>query len=208
MNEEQILYVVESIIKSQPDEMYENKIYSVNDGSKGRIDKAILKSKLPQGDWNTPHTEIMVKVDDDVKIVVQNSPMYIYEEYIKMDRNMTQSPLIVDGHLKCSRSVSDFGVQVKEFFLSDDVVFTPVGREDFDVRMVEGRPLLLIVKNPRRNLSFEALKLALYDGLEIRDLCVVKKECKGTIFQGESLSNKTYSAFLCSERSLTYRRVV
>lgn len=206
MNEEQILHLVESTVESHPDEMYGNKVYSVSDGSKGRIDKAVLKSKLPQGDWNIPHTEIMVKVDDDVKIVVQNSPIYIYGEYIKMDRNMTQSPLVVDGHLKCRRSVSDFRVQIKEFFLSDDVIFTPAGREDFDVRMVEGRPFLLTVKNPRRNLDFGALKLALYNGLEIRNLCVVKKECKGMIFQGESLSSKTYSAFLCCRKELDLQK--
>ncbi|ADM12082.1 putative pseudouridylate synthase [Encephalitozoon intestinalis ATCC 50506] len=202
MNEEHVLCMVESMVGANQGEMYENKVYSVSDGSKGKIDKAALKNRLPQGDWNSPYTEIMVRVEDDVKISVQNSPIYIYGEYTKMDRNMTQSPLVVEGRLKCNRSVSDFKSQVKEFFLADDVIFTPAGREDFDVRMVEGRPFLLSVKNPRRNLSFERLNLALYKEVEIRNLSVVRKECKSVIFGGENQSNKTYSIFLCCKKEL------
>ncbi|AFM98850.1 putative pseudouridylate synthase [Encephalitozoon hellem ATCC 50504] len=206
MNEEQVLCEVRRAVESHQDEMYDNKVYSVSDGGKGKIDKAVVKSKLPQGDWDIPHTEIMIRADDSVKIVIQNSPIYIYGEYVKMDRNMTQSPLVVGGRLKCSRSVSDFKMQVKEFFLADDVVFIPAGREDFDVRMVEGRPFLLTVRNPRRNLNFEKMGLSLYDGLEIKNLCVVKKECKAMIFQGESVSSKTYSVFLCCKKELDLKK--
>ncbi|CAD26457.1 similarity to HYPOTHETICAL PROTEIN Y041_METJA [Encephalitozoon cuniculi GB-M1] len=206
MDEEQIFRAVKDMVVRHQGEMHENKVYSVSGGGTGEVDKAALKRRFGQGDWSIPYTEIMVRVQDGVEIVVQNSPMYIYGEYIKMDRNMTQTPLTVGGRLKCNRSVSDFKIQIKEFFSADDVVFIPAGREDFDVRMVEGRPFLLTVKNPRRNLGFERLRLTLYGGLDIKNLCVVRKECKDMIFKGEGQSSKIYSAFLCCRRPLVLQK--
>lgn len=202
MDDEQVFCAVNDEVARHPWEMHENRVYSVSDASGGRVDKAALKRRFVQGDWGAPHSEVMVTVGDGVQVTVQNSPMYIYGEYVKMSRNMTQTPLRIEGRLKCDRSVSDFKEQIKELLLADDVTFIPAGREDFDVRMVGGRPFLLVVRNPRRNLGFGSVELRLHEGLGIRGLCVVTRGCKDAIFRGEAQSTKAYSVLLCCRKEL------
>lgn len=204
--EEKIACVVRTAMEQYQYETHENKVYSVC--SRGEsVDKTALKSKFKQGDRDLLHTEVRIIVGEELNVVFENSPLYIYGEYRKMSRNMTQTPLKINGRLKCKRSVSDFHTQVKSFFLADCVTFIPAGREDFDVRMIEGRPFLLAVRNPKRNLEFTNMNLDLYSDLDITELKVVNKECKKIIFSGEGEAKKTYRAFICCKKELELQKI-
>lgn len=201
MDEDWILDVVQRCVDECIHEIRSNRVYSVSDRG-GAVDKMQLKSRLGQGSWDAPYTEVRISVGDGVRVDVENSPVYIYGEYIKMSRNMTQSPLRIKGVLRCERSVSDFCTQVKTFFDARDVTFIPAGREDLDVRMIEGRPFLLEVKSPRRNLECRRMDLTLHEDVDIVNLRMVGKECKKAIFSGEGESRKMYRMFLCTREEL------
>ncbi|TBU18063.1 putative pseudouridylate synthase [Ordospora colligata] len=234
--EDEIAQIVTKLLDQMDCEMHSNKVYSIADRSSIGVNKEVLRIKLLSGDRSTTHTEIKIQVvvnerssdllnrsstDQirkntmifeynnlivDVSINVENDPIYIYGEYIKMSRSMTQTPLFIGKTLKCSRSVSDFCKQLKKFFCAGDVKFVPAGREDMDVQMIEGRPFLLVVKNPRHNLAFQDLELDLYKEVDIINLKVVKKECKEAIFSGEVISKKTYSLLVCSKHSIDIQK--
>lgn len=201
MDEDQIFQIVEKEIGLCQHEIHENRVYSVHNVDNG-VDKMKLKSRFIQGDRSMPHTEVRIVMGREPRVVLENSPMYIYGEYIKMRRDMTQTPLKISGRLKCERSVSDFCSQVKSFFSAGSVTFIPAGREDFDVRMVGGRPFLLEIRGPRRNLCASHVRLQLYEGLRIVNVKVVRKGCKGAVFSGEGEARKTYRVFLCCRKRL------
>ncbi|KAH9410900.1 hypothetical protein HK407_09g14950 [Ordospora pajunii] len=234
--EEEIAQIVEKLLEQISYEMHGNKVYSIADKNGIGVNKQILRAKLLSGDRNATHTEVRIKVGVsersnglcnrspldhtekgimifeynnmfvEVSIDVENEPVYMYGEYIKMSRSMTQTPLHIGKALKCNRSVSDFCRQLQEFFCADNVKFVPAGREDMDVQMIEGRPFLLVVMNPKKSLMFRDLELALYKEVDIINLKVVRKECKDAIFSGEVSSKKTYSLFVCSKHPIDIQK--
>jgi tRNA pseudouridine synthase 10 len=206
MDEDQIFEQVLEQLKACKDELRGNKLYCVCDRAGSKVDKRRLKSRFIQGDGELPHTKVMITVSDRVALKIENSPIYIYGEYIKLSRNMTQSPLRISGRLKCERSVSDFCTQARSFFRAKHVVFIPAGREDYDVMMLGGRPFLLEVKDPKINLEFDRMSLVLHEGIEIVNFNLVTRECKKAVFEGENESGKIYRAFICSGKQIGLER--
>lgn len=138
----------------------------------------------------------------DIKIF--NSSIYVYGEYIKKSREMTQTPLNIDGELKCKRSVSDFIVEFKHFYDADEVKFMSCGREDIDVRCLQGRPFILEIISPKRNLKTTEFEIKLYKDVDIINSFIVTKNCKDLINSDES--NKFYNLDIFSKEKINFEQ--
>ncbi|KAI5168443.1 tRNA pseudouridine synthase 10 [Pancytospora epiphaga] len=156
-----------------------------------------------------PTNDIEFTLDSDIirtesppTITIYNSPIYIYGRYIKRSRNMTQSPLVINGELKTPHSVSDFSMEFQRFFASDPVKFMACGREDIDVRCTGGRPFILEIPRPRRNLYNNAMDITLHNDVDIVDCCIVNKATKNYI--NSDASSKTYSAVIFSQNRISF----
>ena len=191
---------IENYIKSQKSNVHENIIYCF----KNEYLKDLLKPTLLQGNPQVDnYTEIFIEEEN---IYHKNSPIFLYGEYIKLSREMTQTPLKIKGKLKCKRSVSDFINQIKEHYKSKDVKFIPSGREDIDVKMIGGRPFLLKVVEPTCNLFNDRISLHLYDNVKIQNFMQVTKDIKKLILCGEKEENKVYRLFIASKKEIIFEK--
>ncbi|KAI9293846.1 hypothetical protein K502DRAFT_317750 [Neoconidiobolus thromboides FSU 785] len=77
--------------------------------------------------------------------------IFIGGRYKKLERNISQTPWVINGIKKTKYSVSELiDEKLKLFFKADNTNFVASGREDADVRMLgEGRPFSIELINPR-----------------------------------------------------------
>ncbi|KAI4292712.1 tRNA pseudouridine synthase 10 [Pancytospora philotis] len=136
------------------------------------------------------------------RITMHNSSIFVYGEYKKLSRSMSQTPLIIGGKVKTDRSVSDFTYEFQRFYGSDPVKFMACGREDIDVRCTGGRPFILEIPCPRRNLTAAAMDLALDKEVDVVNTSIVAKRCKELINQDES--HKFYDVAIFSAAPLAF----
>lgn len=144
-------------------------------------------------------------VDNSPEITIYNSSIFIYGQYIKYSRNMTQSPLIIKGQLKTVRCVSDFVSEFQSFFCSGPVKFMACGREDIDVRCIGGRPFVLEIPRPRKHLHKTDMDISLDADVDIINTSIVSKSCKGAINTDES--NKSYEIAMFSPAKIHFHDV-
>lgn len=145
------------------------------------------------------------RLDDNINgpaIRIYNSPIYIYGEYIKMSRNMTQTPLMICRSLKTERSVSDFTGEFQKFYSSGPVKFMSCGREDIDVRCLEGRPFIIEVQSPKKNIFNDQIPIDFYKEIDIKNCALAKKDCKDMINSDES--NKYYNLDIYSLDQISF----
>lgn len=119
------------------------------------------------------------------RLTLYNTPLYVYGEYTKLSREMTQTPLRIAGRLKTPHSVADFTLGLRRFYDSAAITFIGCGREDLDVRCLAGRPFLLEIPAPRRNLHATAAAIPLHPAVALHNCCVVTRACKDDICAGE-----------------------
>lgn len=151
--------------------------------------KQQIKSLLPVSNHNYPNTYIEIRVKDfHLSLKVENSPIYIYGEYSKLSRSLSQTKSKHFGE----GSVSDFAQDIKVFFKADKASFMSSGREDMDVQMIGYRPFIIEVKNPTVNLNFEGLKISLNENVKIKNLKMVTKEVKKIVQEGAANKKKKY----------------
>lgn len=143
--------------------------------------------------------------DNEPFIKIYNSPIYIYGEYIKLSREMSQTPLNIGGEMKTERSVSDFTREFKMIFDADDVKFMSCGREDIDVRCLEGRPFVLEIISPKKNLDKNQFRISLYKDVDIINTYKVLKRCKEIINNDESF--KFYKLDFFSEKQIFFESI-
>ncbi|WUR04680.1 tRNA pseudouridine synthase PUS10 [Vairimorpha necatrix] len=180
--------------------IHENIIYCFKSESL----KTILKAHLIQGDIDKNfYSEITI---DEEKIKLRNSPIFIYGEYIKLSREMTQTPLRISGKLKCKKSVSEFTKQIKEYYQSKEVKFIPSGREDIDVKMIGGRPFLLKIIEPKRNFYSFHIPLILDKDVKLQNMMLVTKEIRNFILTGEKNERKLYQLLVASKEKLQFNK--
>ncbi|EJW04900.1 TIGR01213 family protein [Edhazardia aedis USNM 41457] len=134
--------------------------------------------------------EILKHISIEVK--TRNTPIFVYGKYIKLNREMSQTPMLIGGKLVTEKSVSDFKKYFGLHFDATSVVFVTGGREDINVRCF-GRPFLLKILEPKQNLNIFQIPLKLYSSIKINDLYVVK-DIRDQIFGDENLSRKKYGA--------------
>lgn len=145
------------------------------------LEKPSRKAKRLKKLFPSNNNEVFNYREDGPNIRIYNSPIYLYGEYIKLSRNMCQTPLKIGHDFKTERSVSDFCHEFKKYFDSGPVKFMASGREDIDVRCLEGRPFILEVQYPTKNLNLQNLSINLYPEINIINLSLVKKEAKDIV---------------------------
>ncbi|CAJ0751921.1 19683_t:CDS:10 [Entrophospora sp. SA101] len=87
-------------------------------------------------------------------IILEHNPVYVGGRYLKLSREMSQTPWIINDVRLAETSVSEcIGELLREKFMCDSYIFVASGREDADVRMLgTGRPFYLEIINPRKSL--------------------------------------------------------
>lgn len=226
MDEPNIVSHIRRIISCPPIEISNNLVYSVihNDSQAKSAIKTEISQYLTQGNPNIFHTCILLDytgniskpngirsaikypaVDSLPTTFIYNSPIYIYGEYIKLSRNMSQTPLRISGKLKTRHSVSDFTKEFKMFYDSEPVVFIGCGREDIDVKCIGGRPFILEIPSPHRNITAKSINIRLNSQVDIKNIYVVQKEYKKEITN--VLASKTYSLDIYSKIKLKFEKI-
>lgn len=227
---EEVASEVRLALQSSAIEKYENVVYRVR--SRDESEKAQLKSLLGHGNGSEHCTVVEIDFvkerpkasrrsrrnrrmfgespverfnfrEEGPSIEIFNAPILLYGEYVKMSRSMCQSPLRIGGELKTARCVSDFCTEFQKFFGSGPVKFMASGREDADVRCLEGRPFVVEVTYPTRNLNASVVCLHLYEEIGIRNLCFVSGRCKDVVNCGTP--TKTYNVLVFSEQRIDFR---
>ncbi|CAI2183396.1 1488_t:CDS:2, partial [Funneliformis geosporum] len=145
--------------------------------------------------------------------ILEHAAIYVGGNYIKLSRNISQSPWIINGERLAETSVSEcIGEILREKFKCDDYNFVAAGREDSNVRMLgNGRPFYFEIMNPRRPfLSQQELDEAQReinetkkDLIQISQLTMITEKDLSIIKEGEENKKKTYSALVWISKIVT-----
>lgn len=159
--------------------------------------------------------------EDGPIIKIYNSSIFVYGEYIKISRSMSQAPLVISGTFKTEKCVSDFIYGFKDFFKSEKVKFMASGKEDIDVRCLQGRPFIVEIINPTKNLdkinncvnqinsnkkllenyNFD-INIKLYPEIDIINTKIVKRSVKDII--NKETPDKLYNLLLYSKNKIIF----
>ncbi|CAH4034102.1 unnamed protein product [Pieris brassicae] len=144
-----------------------------------------------------------------VSVVGAHAPVYLGGRYIKLSRNLPQTPWILKNVRVLPNSVEEiiFEPLAKLLNLSDSDVetrlkFISAGREDVDVRCLgDGRPFAIEISDPVRQLTSEELNGACAEVSKSGDVIVkiltyLSKDDLIQLKRGEETKCKTYEA-LC-----------
>ncbi|XP_026483391.2 tRNA pseudouridine synthase Pus10 [Vanessa tameamea] len=142
-----------------------------------------------------------------------HAPIFLAGRYIKLSRNLPQSPWILEGRRVLPSSVQEiiFGPLTKCYkFDPEDAdrrfKFIAAGREDVDVRCLgDGRPFAIEISDPTRQLTAEEMKEVceeISNGGEVivKEMSPISKEDLVQLKKGEETKSKTYEA-LCIKLS-------
>ncbi|KAI5640050.1 putative tRNA pseudouridine synthase Pus10 [Phthorimaea operculella] len=148
-------------------------------------------------------------------VACAHAPHYLGGRYIKLSRELPQTPWLVSGKRMMESSVQEtiFDPLAKLYQMAADEVecrmkFMSAGREDVDVRCLgEGRPFAIEVADPRRQLTADELKKACEQisaggKVVVKELVYVTKDDLTLLKKGEETKTKTYEA-LCIKLSHT-----
>ncbi|KPI96319.1 Putative tRNA pseudouridine synthase Pus10 [Papilio xuthus] len=151
-----------------------------------------------------------------VSVVCTHSPLYLGGRYIKLSRDLPQTPWILSGKRVMPSSVQEIIFQpiadlygMSEAEAETRLKLIAAGREDVDVRCLgQGRPFAIEITDPQRQLTTEELekacKLISSTGdVIVRTLVPIVKDDLALLKKGEETKTKTYEAICikltCSE---------
>ncbi|EPR80032.1 hypothetical protein SLOPH_1763 [Spraguea lophii 42_110] len=146
---------------------------------------------------NKIYTEIIIDGSNDTVRYI-NTPIYIYGQYTKYSRNMSVTPMKIQGKLKYKRYVSEICDDLKEFYNAKEVKFRTAGREDADVR-VTNRPFLCEVVEPKQNLYKKTILKK--PDVEYNNVMRVTKDVCEYLTVGEG-KTKEYEAMIFIEKQV------
>ncbi|KAJ2059803.1 hypothetical protein GGH13_006881 [Coemansia sp. S155-1] len=138
-------------------------------------------------------------------LVLKRAPIFIGGRYLKLERNISQTPFFVGERRVTELSVADVvGEPVKGLVRCDSYNLVGSGREDADVRMLgDGRPFYLECSNPRTTLIKPDQIRAIEDQLrsnkspvQVRRLQLIRPEDTSIIREGEEHKTKHYCALV------------
>ncbi|XP_053622175.1 putative tRNA pseudouridine synthase Pus10 [Plodia interpunctella] len=148
-----------------------------------------------------------------VSVACVRDPIYVGGRYVKLSRELSQTPWLVDGNRMMESSVQEviFDPLAKMLDIAAEeaehrLKFMSAGREDVDARCLgDGRPFAVEVADPRRMPTSEdyakVCNVICKSGTVIvKKLCTVSKEELTILKQGEESKHKTYEA-LCIKLS-------
>ncbi|XP_045770775.1 tRNA pseudouridine synthase Pus10 [Maniola jurtina] len=145
--------------------------------------------------------------------VCTHAPMYLAGRYIKLSRNLPQSPWILDGKRVLPSSVQEIIYKpLADFYNLEGeeaerrLKLIAAGREDVDVRCLgEGRPFAIEITDPTRQLTPEELAKACEEisksgEVIVKQIVPITREDLVQLKKGEETKSKTYEA-LCIKLS-------
>ncbi|XP_045538485.1 putative tRNA pseudouridine synthase Pus10 [Papilio machaon] len=152
----------------------------------------------------------MASVDTAVKcvsVVCTHSPLYLGGRYIKLSRDLPQTPWILSGRRVMPSSVQEIIFQpiadlygMSEAEAERRLKLIAAGREDVDVRCLgQGRPFAIEITDPQRQLTTEELEkacklIASGGDVIVKKLVPIVKDDLILLKKGEETKTKTYEA--------------
>ncbi|XP_063392372.1 putative tRNA pseudouridine synthase Pus10 [Cydia fagiglandana] len=165
---------------------------------------ALEKATLPQLRLQTPAAAARA-----VACAAARAPLYIGGRYIKLSRQLPQTPWLVRGQRMMESSVQEiiFRPIAAVYNLAPEEMehrlkFVSAGREDVDVRCLgEGRPFAIEISDPRRELTKEELaraceQISTSGSVVVKHMVHVTKDDLTELKRGEESKCKEYEA-LC-----------
>ncbi|KAJ2487896.1 hypothetical protein IWW37_005075 [Coemansia sp. RSA 2050] len=149
-------------------------------------------------------------------LVFKRSPVFFGGRYLKLERNISQTPFFVGERRVTELSVADVvGEPIKALVRCDSYNLVGSGREDADVRMLgDGRPFYLECTNPRSTIIKPSQIQAIEDQLRtdnspvrVRLLQMIRPEDTAIIREGEEHKTKHYCALVWFASPLSQDRV-
>ncbi|KAJ2486108.1 hypothetical protein EV174_001335, partial [Coemansia sp. RSA 2320] len=143
---------------------------------------------------------------------LKRASIYIGGRYLKLQRDISQTPFFVGERRITDLSVADVvGEPIKALVRCDSYNLVGSGREDADVRMLgEGRPFYLECTNPRtarikpeQLLAIENQLLQERSPVQVRRLQMIRPEDTSIIKEGEEHKTKQYCALVWMSSSLS-----
>ncbi|KAJ2743843.1 hypothetical protein GGI20_003420, partial [Coemansia sp. BCRC 34301] len=138
-------------------------------------------------------------------LVLKRAPVFVGGRYLKLDRNISQTPFFVGERRITELSVSEVvGEPIKALVRCDTYNLVGSGREDADVRMLgDGRPFYVECTNPRTTFIKPEQLRAIEDQLrsssspvQVRRLQMIRPEDTSIIREGEEHKTKHYCALV------------
>ncbi|KAJ2682786.1 hypothetical protein IWW39_005842 [Coemansia spiralis] len=138
-------------------------------------------------------------------LVLKRSPIFIGGRYLKLERNISQTPFFVGERRVTELSIADVvGEPIKALVRCDSYNLVGSGREDADVRMLgDGRPFYLECTNPRSTTitpnqiqAIEDQLRAIKSPVQVRLLQMIRPEDTAIIREGEEHKTKHYCALV------------
>ncbi|KAJ1933067.1 hypothetical protein EC988_009242, partial [Linderina pennispora] len=148
--------------------------------------------------------------------VLKRSSLYIGGRYLKLERNISQTPFIVDNKRVTELSVAEvIGDPLKALVRSDEYNLVGSGREDADVRMLgDGRPFYVECINPRiKKVSqvdiakVEQQLVAASSPVQVRRLQIIKADDTSIIKEGQDSKTKLYCALVWFAKPLSSEKI-
>ncbi|KPJ17421.1 Putative tRNA pseudouridine synthase Pus10 [Papilio machaon] len=142
-----------------------------------------------------------------VSVVCTHSPLYLGGRYIKVSRDLPQTPWILSGRRVMPSSVQEIIFQpiadlygMSEAEAERRLKLIAAGREDVDVRCLgQGRPFAIEITDPQRQLTTEELEkacklIASGGDVIVKKLVPIVKDDLILLKKGEETKTKTYEA--------------
>ena len=149
---------------------------------------------------------------DYVKVECSHENISICGRYIKLSRELPQSPWMIDGQRKGETSIQEkIGDRIAQSDImgTADYKFHAGGWEDIDVRMLgDGWPFILEFENPKKAISCwdwieEMIPLMTEENLFVKDVWWANPEDFDHLINSEKTKSKLYTAVVWVESPVT-----
>ncbi|KAJ2317671.1 putative tRNA pseudouridine synthase Pus10 [Coemansia sp. RSA 2704] len=147
-------------------------------------------------------------------VSLRRASLLIGGRYLKLERNVSQTPFIIEGRRVTEHSVSELiGAPLQKLTRCDSCNLVGSGREDADVRMLgAGRPFYIECINPRVTRVTPAQLRAVEESLgaspvRARLLQTIRPQDTAVIKQGEESKTKLYCALVWLAAPLDAQRL-
>ncbi len=173
---------------------------------KREIGKRVQSLTNIKVDFENPHvTYIIDLINNTVKEEIRS--LFLYGKYRKLGRLISQNVWIrKSGERRYHLSVEDVVKHSLSYVKASDVVLHIGGREDVDVRVLSGRPLVIEYKSPQNsNINIESLNKVLNSftpWIQFEMEMKVRREFVSRLKGPGSLTYKIYRALIYSQQEV------
>ncbi|KAJ2524009.1 hypothetical protein GGI11_001112 [Coemansia sp. RSA 2049] len=149
-------------------------------------------------------------------LTFKRASLFVGGRYLKLERNISQTPFIVEGRRMTETSVAEvIGEPLQRLVRCDEYNLVGSGREDADVRMLgDGRPFYIECMNPRIKVitqeqihDIEAGLVSSNSPVQVRRLQIIRPDDTSIIKEGEENKSKKYCALVWLSKQLTQEKL-